>query len=224
MLKAKKKYTKKELKQDKFILATVQAKSFVEENATRIMYAVIGVIAVAVLIWFYFDSKETTSQNAQSLLAAAENEFHMGQKDAAIASFSELIDQYAGTSSAAKATFLLARIQLEDNNIEQAKIYYKLFIDDYADGNLMAQGAYAGYADCLVSEKNHLEAAEYYQKAAEVVPDFPQADAYLYSAAHQYKDAGDLDQAKRLAQKLVDESENQNVKNLAEVLLETLSL
>ncbi len=224
MLKAKRKFTKKELKQDKFILATVQAKTFVEENSAKIMYGILGVLAIILLIWFYIDSKESASQNAQALLSKAQSEFNLGQKEVAITTFSEIIDQYDGTSSAEKAVFFMARINLEDGDIEQAKTYYKMYIDDYAGDNIMAQGAYAGYADCLANEKNYQEAAEHYEKAAGINPDFPQADTYLYSAAHAYKEAGDADKAKRLAQRIIDNSENQNVKNQAEILLETLSL
>jgi tetratricopeptide (TPR) repeat protein len=224
MLKAKRKYTKQELKQDKFILATVQAKTFVEEHSTKILYAVLAVIAVALLIWFYIDSKKSASQEAEAMLSKAQNEFHLGQKEAAITSFSELADRYPGTPAAGKAVFFLARIYLDDDNIEQAKKYYKLYIDDYADKNVMAQGACAGYADCLAYEKNYREAAEYYEKAAQIYPDFPQADTYLYSAASAYKEAGEVDKAKKLSQELIDESENQNIKNRAEVLLESLSM
>ncbi len=49
MLKAKKKLSKKELKQDQFVLATLQAKSFVETHSKTITYALLGLVVLVVL-------------------------------------------------------------------------------------------------------------------------------------------------------------------------------
>jgi len=223
MLKAKRKLKKKELKQDKFVMATIEAKAFVEENISKILYAVLGVLVIAILAYFYVQSKASAEQTAISLLSRAESELQNNQKENAISIYQEIIDQYDGTNAAGKATYTLAKIYREDNDPVMAKTYFKKYIDDYDGKNIMMQAASAGYADCLFAEKNYDEAAKYYERAANIEPEFPMAMEYLYSAAQAYKEAGNTGKAKALAQKIIDENKNAVIKNNAEILLKSLN-
>ncbi len=223
MLKAKKRLKKKELKQDKFVMATIEAKAFVEENASKILYAVLGILVIAILAYFYVQSKATAEQTALALLSRAEIELQNNQNENAISIYQEIIDQYDGTNAAGIATYTLAKLYREDNDPVMAKTYFKKYIDDYSGKNILMQAALAGYADCLFAEKNYEDAAKYYERAASIEPEFPMAAEYLYSAAHAYKEAGNTSKAKALAQKVIDENKNPALKNNAEILLKSLS-
>jgi len=54
MLKPKKKITKRELKQDKFVIFTLKAKDYIEENARKLLR-----IGIGILIFFFLYSFET---------------------------------------------------------------------------------------------------------------------------------------------------------------------
>ncbi|MCB9067721.1 MAG: tetratricopeptide repeat protein [Calditrichia bacterium] len=225
MLKAKKKFSKKELKEDQFIMATIQAKSFVEKNATKIAGGVVAVIAILVLGYFWTQSKKNAEETATTMLTQAQFELQNNQRDVAIATYTSIMDEYSGTNGAALATFQLAKLYWSDNNLELAKSYFKSFLDDYGDNTILLQAGHAGYADCMLAEKNYDEAASHYEKAAGISPDFPQAIAYLYSAAQAYKEAGNTGKARSLAERVVAQSEdNQQIKNRAEVLLKSLAM
>jgi outer membrane protein assembly factor BamD (BamD/ComL family) len=224
MLKAKKKYSKQELKQDEFILGLMKVKSFFEDNARNIAYIAAGIVAVFVLIMFYVNSKKEAERDAASLLSTAQEQIRNGQRDNAIATFNEIVNQYDGTPAAGNATFYLGRLYWEDSDFVQARHYFEIYIDNYAGKNIMTQAVYAGYADCLVNEKDHLEAARYYEKAAITDTNFPLTVAYFYSAAQAYRDGGDYTKAKSLAQKVIDDYTDPTFKSRAEVLLESLSL
>jgi len=49
MLKPKKKITKKELKEDKFVKYTLQAKTYLDENSKQVFYMVAGILGVALI-------------------------------------------------------------------------------------------------------------------------------------------------------------------------------
>lgn len=224
MLKAKKKYTKRELKQDQFVLATMKAKSFLEDHSRQLVYGVLGVIAVVALVWFYLNSQKSAQKEALSLLSTGQEQIRNGDKENGMATFTEIVERYSGTHAAGEAAFFLAKFYWEDNDFTQAKKYFKSVIDDYAGKNIMTQAAYAGYADCLMGEKNYAEAAKHYEKAATTDPMFPMAADYFYSAAQAYREAGNPKKARELSDKVIKDYNNPALKNRAEVLLQSLEL
>lgn len=223
MLKARRKYTKRELKQDKFVLATFQAKSFIEENARIITYAALGVIALIVIIYLYMDSRQSAQIKAADLLSKAQATLQSGDRQGALTMFSEVVDQYGGTDAAGHAAFYLARQYWESDDVEQARNYFKTFLDDYAGKNIITQAAYAGFADCLSMDKNFGEAAQNYLKAARLEPDFPQAATYLYSAAESFVAAGEPGKAREILKEIIKTEKEPLLKNRAQVLLAGLS-
>lgn len=224
MLKAKKKYTKRELKQDQFVLATMKAKSFVEDHSRQIIYISVGILAIILLAMYYVNSKSQAEKEAASILSTAEGQMRSGQQENAAATFNEVIDQYPGTPAAGHAAFFLGKSYWEKGELAQAKPYFEKFINDYAGKNIMTQAAYAAYADCLLSEKDNAGAAKNYEKAANTDPDFPLSVDYLFSAAQAYHDAGNTDKAKALCKKIIDDYSNPTFKSRAELLMESLSL
>ena len=148
MLKKKKKFSKKELKEDQFIIATLQAKTFVEAHTNKILIGVVAVLAFIVLGYFWTQSKNAANEAATSLLTQAQFEIQNNQKDKAISIYTEVTDQYSGTNSAAIASFQLGKLYWEDNKQELAKSYFNAFIDNYSTNNILLQAGYAGYADC----------------------------------------------------------------------------
>lgn len=219
MLKAKRKFSKKELKQDQFVIKTLEAKDYIEDNARTLAMAALGVIVVIFLIYMYMNSRSGAEVEAAAMLSRAQVE-----SSDPVTLYNQIISEYGGTDAAGKATFLLAKFYFEQGDKIQAKQYFKDYLDDYDAKNVMTQAAMAGYGDCLFAEGNNEEAARYYERAANLEPDFPQAVAYLYSAAASYEKAGDMEKARDLAQRILDDFEDQNFKGRAEVLLERTAL
>ncbi len=155
-------------------------------------------------------------------MTKAQLETQNGQRENAIPIYQEIIDQYDGTDGAAKANFLLGKIYWEDENLTLARQYFQAYLDEASDENVMTQAALAGLADCYFAEKNYAEAAKLYERAAKIAPEFPPAAGYLYSAAQAYKAAGNSAKAKALAKKLIEENDDPQIKNRAEILLNSL--
>lgn len=218
------KMSRRELKQDKFILATLKAKDYVEKNGKVIFRGVLLLVAVVIVIVFFIRSKQQASLEAAAMLGQIQMTMYSGNQQAAMDSLQLLVDRYDGTAAAGKATFLLGKFYWERSDYLNAKVYFKKYIDDYLDKTVVSQAALAGYADCLLHEKNHEEAAKYYERAARVNPDFPETPHLLFSAAAAYKEAGKLKKAEELAKKVIDDHQNIQMKNRAEILLEDLKL
>ena len=226
MLKPKKdvKISKKELKEDKFVLAVFRAKDFLEAHAKEIMYGIVAIVAVVLIVSFYNSSRKKAEESANVMLSEAQVLLSQGQEDDGIARLNDLADRYEGTDAAGYATFLLAKHYLDKGDTVKAKSFFKKYIDDYGSDNLLLQAAMVGYADCLVMEKNYKEAARYYERAARINPDFPEVPAYIFSAAMAYKQAGDVDKARKLFKEIVEKYERSPYKAQSEIFLKYLEL
>ncbi len=226
MLKPKKdvKISKKELKEDKFVLAVFKAKDFLEAHAKEIMYGVIAVVAVVLIVSFYNSSRKKAEESANVMLSEAQVLLSQGQEDDGIARLNDLADRYEGTDAAGYATFLLAKHYLDKGDTVKAKSFFKKYIDDYGNDKMLLQAAMVGYADCLVMEKNYEEAARYYERAARINPDFPEVPAYIFSAAMAYKQAGNVDKARKLFKEIVEKYERSPYKAQSEIFLKYLEM
>ncbi len=224
MANPRRKLSKKELKEDRFVLAVLRAREIVEEHARTILYGILGILVVFLLASFYSQSKKKAQEEASVLLSEAQVALGQGDENAAIAKLNDLSDRYEGTPSAGYATFLLGKLYWQKNDTLKAKTYFKRYIDDYADDTFLTQAALAGYADCLILEKNYPEAARYYERAAKVNPEFPEAPVYLYSAAMAYRDAGALDKARKMLDRILEKYPDSPYREKAELLMAQIRL
>ena len=219
MLKPKKKVTKRELKQDKFVLFTLKAKNFIEDNARILMRVAVGVLILIVLVSFYVRSKRSASVEASAMLGEAQLAYNLGDVKRTETVLKTLINEYEGVTAAGQGCFFLAKLYWERDDFANAKIYFKKYIDDYAEDDILTAAALAGYADSLIKENNIAEAAKYYEKAGKVNPDDPMTPSYLYSAAWAYLESGKPRKAEELAQEIVEKYQKSKYKKQAEVLL-----
>ena len=204
MLKPKKKITKKELKEDKFVKFTLQAKTFLDENYKQAFYMVAGIFAIVLLIIIYVYVHNANVEEAQAQLGIAQVEYSNLNYDKAIARLEGLIESYSSTNEAEQGMFLLANIFYQREKYEESKNYFEQFVDSYSGSDILLASGVAGLAACYEKENMYLEAAETYSKAASTAPDFVEADNYLYLAGICYNKAGDTLKAIEKFENLVE--------------------
>ena len=219
MLKPRKRITKQELKEDKFVTYTIKAKDYVENNARTIMWVAIAILAVIVIVSFISRSKRTANLEASALFTQASLAMSQGNVQQAETQMQELIENYKGVKAAGQGCFFLARYYWQQGDFENARIYFKKYLDDYEDDPLLTSAAYAGYADCLYNEGNIREAAQNYEKAARSAKDSPSVPNYLYSAARAYMEVEELQKARKLADEIIENTDDAEIKTEAEILL-----
>lgn len=205
MLKPKKKIkknSKKEIKEDKFILTVVEWYDKLKENYVQIL---IGVL-VAVVLYFgysYFTNQALTRNKEASIeLAKANSLFMEGQESQGALVLQNLIESYGDTKSAYFAKIKLAKFYYNKDDLENAKRYYLQAIDEGNDIPYLYAAALAGYGDCLFQEESYIDAAGYYAKAAEAVDYKELKLGYELSSALSYFYAGKYDEAKAYVDKL----------------------
>jgi len=204
MLKPKKKITKQELKEDKFVKFTLQAKTYIDMHYQKLLRIGLALVAVIVIIiFFYYDSQQNEIE-ANSQLGIAEIEFTNGQLIKASERLEKLIEKYDGTDAADQGMFLFANILFQQQKIEEARDYFEKFINAYNGSNILLASGYAGLAACEEALNNYSQAAELYERAAETAPEFPESDNQYYLSALCYKKAGDIEKARSIFQQLAD--------------------
>jgi tetratricopeptide (TPR) repeat protein len=195
MLKPKKKITKKELKEDKFVKFTLQAKTYLDENSKQILYMVSGILAVVLVIIIFVYVQNTNIEEARAQLGIAQVEYSNLNYDKAITRLDKLINNYSGTNEADQGMFLLANVLYQKERYVESKNYYEQFVDSYSGSDILLASGIAGIAACFEKEKMFLEAAETYSKAAATAPDFVEADNYLYLSGICFNKAGYVEMA-----------------------------
>lgn len=224
MLKPYKRISKRELKQDKFVIWTLKAKEYVENHSRLIMWGTIALLAAVLIISFMSRSKRQANIKANELLGKATFALNQGNIQQGETQLKELIDNYSGVTAAGQGCFLLAKYYWQRNDYANAKIYFQKYIDDYSDDELLTAAAHAGLGDCLTQEGNTLEAAKNYEKAARIDKDSPQTPAYLFSAALAYWQANDVKKAQTIAQEIIKNHERSEYKNKADLIIAQIKL
>ena len=208
MLNPRKKMTKKEIKEDKFVEVALSAKAYVEDNYKQVSIIVTSVFGVILLLMVWNYVRNQNAEKSSALLGQAQLEYQNLNYPKAKEFILRLMEEYPGTDASDQGTFLYANLLYQEKNFEEAKGFYKDFIDSYSGSDILVASGLAGYAACLEKEGNYEEAAEYYTRAQKKAKDFIEASNYLYLAGLNYTAAKDYEEAKDAYQKIVDDYES----------------
>jgi len=209
MLKARKKITKKEIKQDKLVTAYFQSKDWISsaENKRRI-YTILGVIAlILVLGYFYLSNRKAKNEEAETKLSAVISLYEQGKYQEAIngdpasgvTGLNDIVNNYGSTESGQTAKLYLANSYYFLKDYDNA---YKYF-DDYSGSNDMIKASCLSGIGSVYKVKGDLKkAGEYYYKAAGVNKDLIINQENLFYAVRAYSQSGDKEDARKVYDKL----------------------
>jgi len=198
MLKPKKKITRKEIKKDPVLEKISQAEHFLREKRKPVLYVTIAVVLVIVLSIALIRSKINANREASGELGIAEMALAANDVDNAIVQLEALIDKNPKTKSAGMATILLAQAYLSKDNLESAEVYYRKYIDDYADDDMLTATAYNGLGACAERDAEYAQAAKYFEKGGDVSShEFLKCDSYL-NAVRAYLKLKNIEKAEKL--------------------------
>lgn len=210
MLKAQKKISKRELKQDALLMSVARATSFYETHKKNISIGVGIVLAIIVGSYIYAKNKADNNERAIAALGSIYSYFDAGQYKLAIDGIPErnimglkaIVENYGGTQSGEMARLYLAGAYFELGNYDEA---LKHFEEYSPHDELTAASRLAGIAGCHEAKGQYEQAAEYYEKAALNYPKDVAAAERLNAAAANYALAGKKDRALELYKKLKKE-------------------
>jgi len=208
MLRARKKISRRELKQDALIKTYVKATSFYEEYKR---YLNIGVTALVVLIIatvFYVNNRNTNNEKAMTELGKVYQYYDNAQYQVAIDGIPEqnirglesIVDDYGSTPSGELARFYLANALFQLERYDDALDMFDEF--DPGGDQLLTVSRLSGIAGCYESLQDYGKAAEFFEKAATQYSDDLNAAENMNNAARNFAQAGDKERALTLYREL----------------------
>ncbi|QQS37042.1 MAG: hypothetical protein IPM56_03560 [Ignavibacteriales bacterium] len=207
MLTKKKKLSKKEIKEDKLVTTYYKAQDFFEENKSRIgLYAVV-IAALALVIYFYMNSRKDANEKAGLELSRVMSVYDAGsyleaiegRQGTNIIGLKKIVEEYGSTENGENAKIYMANAYFYLGKNEEAYNYY----NDYGGNNeLYKATALAGEAGYFASKKEYEKAADLYRKASRISELNALNPEYMLKASINYINAGKKEVAKELLETL----------------------
>jgi len=207
MLKAKKRITKREIKQDKLVTTYFEARTALEENKRLISTLATLVVIIAVGIWFYLNNRAADNENALADLGKIMRYYDEGNFDRAINGVPEenvrglqsIVEIYASTEGVELSKLYLANSYFALRQFEKALQHYE---DADISNPALNASAIAGAGACYEAIGNPTDAALFFEKAAASDSQGILAPEYFLQAAHNYIAAGKKVKALELLKKI----------------------
>ena len=203
MLKPRKRLTKREMKEDKFVTFALNATDFLQRNWISVA---LGIVAVVVVIggsagWI---KHQRAKQNAAwELLADANVAEREGKTDRAERLYEQVVEQFGRTKAGLVAYTSLGDLQFGEGRFDEAIEAYQKVLDRVGGDPLMAFAAYSGIGACLEEQGKYEEAAIHYRSYAETHSDSPFAPEALSDAARCFVQAGRIVEARTALEQIV---------------------
>ena len=210
MLAKKKKLSKKEIKEDKLVTTFYEAKSFYEENQTKILAALGTLAIIIVAIVLYINKVESNNEIASVELSRVIPSYNSGMYQEAIdgkpgtkvLGLRKIADEYGGSEQGELARIYLANSYYFTGQLDNALDEY----DAYSGSDdVMISSALAGKASVYEAKSDYESAAEFYSQAANISNYNPSNPEYLLIAGINYLKVKNFDKAKVSLEKIKKE-------------------
>ena len=203
MLKARKKITKRDIKEDPLVTFYVRTQKFLQKNSKPFYIGILAVIVIATFIMLDLRSRRTGNIRAESRIVTAEQIYFSRDFDRAIPELQTVIQESPGTIGAGRAVFYLANCYYEKGEYADAMRFFQQYLDDYGNIDYFKISSQSGIADCLENEDRFEEAAAAYEKAA-IIGDHSFTRPFnLRDAARCYVEAGNPEKGRSIYQKIL---------------------
>ena len=137
MLKPKKNITKKEIQKDPLLETIDQFQVKVSKNKKLFTNIILGVLAFVLLFSFLVRSDRINNNEADISLGIALISLDKGDFSTASFQFENIINDFESTTSAHLASYYLAKIKFNNNEMELAKKYIKSYLETKANSILL---------------------------------------------------------------------------------------
>ena len=205
-----KKEEKKELLENSEVLAekVEGAEQWIERNP-KIVFGVLGIIALIVGGYFGFRYwSGTQDDQAQKEMFQAVRYFEADSLNLAMngdgnnLGFKQIIDDYSMTDAGNLANYYAGATCLKQGKYQLAVFYFE---DFKSEDQLVQARAYSLMGDAYMEQKKYEDAAKYYSKAADYKPNKYFTPTYLMKAALAYEKLTQNDKAINAYQRVIDE-------------------
>ena len=204
MLKPKKKFSKKDIKQDPFLEKVDKAEAYFETNRQQIFQVIAALLVIFFGYQFISNSNETKNIEANSLLSQALVAIEKGDNDNAIVQFESLIQKYPNTDSEEIAYYYLGKTYFDQKIYSDAKTQLSLFAESSSVPALIPP-TYIMLAEIALGENLIEEAISLYTKAKSKSTLSHQKNELALYIAHLELFQGNSEKAQSIAQEIVNQ-------------------
>jgi len=208
LFKPVRRLSKRQIKEDKFVIRTVLAWEWIQENYLKLIGGAAGVVVLLLLVTYLMGRSEQQTEEAAEAFSKAKIAAMEGRVGDALLLGEEVYKKHAGTGAGAQALLLVANGYFEMGRVSEAKAAFQKCLDDYGKDPVMVYAGWNGLAACLEQEGNLREAAAKYEGFSQNHDRSPFAGAALKEAARCYGLAGDPEKARALLQTIVEKYKN----------------
>jgi len=214
-----KKSKKKEEHKSAFESSEVLAEQISKTEAYLIKFKtpvtiIFGVLILAVSsVFIYRYINKNKNETAKTDMIQAVYYFESDSLDLALngdgnnLGFLDIIDEYGNTDTGNLANFYAGSIYLKSGNFNRAISY----LNKFSTNDILIQArAFSLVGDAYMELANYDNAADYYKNAADYKPNKYFTPTYLLKAALAYEKLSDLQKAKEMYQKIVDDFYDSN--------------
>jgi len=176
-----------------------KAYAWAEAHKKQVSYAVVGILAVALVIYFVVwqrAQKEAAANHALSNVVATQLGTAGGDR-ADPDAYLKIAAEYPKSDAAARALLLGAATLFEQNQFAEALAQFQKFTRDYRESPFMAQ-ALLGIAASLEAQGKTNEAVNAYKELIERRPNEAVTPQAKFALANLYEGQGKPEQAKAL--------------------------
>ncbi|MBT3344803.1 MAG: tetratricopeptide repeat protein [Gemmatimonadetes bacterium] len=183
-----------EEQEDPFLEWVLMALQYVRDRAQLFIGGAIAIVAALAITQFAQTQRETAREEAANLIFQMMLADGNGQLEQVIDTGEKLIDEYAGTPSAAHGIILLANRYYRVGRYDEAEKLYERYIAEYGESQALLFAARTGVAACHEATGDLEGAATGYVAYADAHPNDRASAIALMDAARCYRVLGDTQQ------------------------------
>ena len=178
---------------------------WIQSHTRQITIAAVILAVAGVGAWVYSRTQRSEEQRAEQMLNQARQSMAAGNTALAQSDLDKVVKRYPDAAAGRQAVLLLSEVLFRGGKFEQGIAELKKVAAVRSDDGLaaVAEGQIgAGYEEL----KKFGEAAEHYQKAAELARFDMDRDLFLASAARALTTTGNQDAARKIWSSLADDA------------------
>ncbi len=202
---ARKKISKKELKEDQLITAYVTTRRFLDRHGKSVAIVAVVLVVIAIITGLVIRSKMEANVAAGYEIYKAGLMFDRGDIQGARDKLHFVLETYPGTANSERALVELAANHFQATNFDSAIFYAEEFLRRKPDDPILACSALAIKAASLEEKCEYMRAGNTYLEAAEEHRDLFTTPVYLVDAGRCFNLAGMDDRAVELYQRVLRE-------------------
>lgn len=219
MLKPKKRLTRREIKEDKFVTTYAKVTKYLQTHSKIVYGVAAGLVVLIMAVYLIKAGRRAAEGKAAVELARGLAAYERLDLTAATDILRTAVEDYGGTKNGTLALLHLANTLYDQGQYAEARRYYQKFARRVRGVEFLAAAGRAAVAECLEQERDYAKAAAQYEEVAKDYDEQPHAPRCLLAAGRCYALAGMKEQAERVLRTLLEKYPDAQEKTQAELVL-----